>query len=514
MQLLGEMLESTVKSFPRNIAVISEGKETDYRTFSQMVDSAAYGLQKLGVGPGHPVMLYMSNCLEFAVCHFALIKLGAVSVPLNIMYKAREISYIAGDTGSTCIITEKKLVDLVLALKNELPGLKNIVSSGEELPPGVFPFGQFTAHYRGEKVPAVDAGYDDVVSIIYTSGTTGRPKGATQTHRSILTNVWGLRPVNKFGPQDRLVCALPLYNNFGLNVVMMSAFNSGACLVILERFDAEKVLEAVHLYRGTCFFGTPTMYVYLLEKYDPEKYDLSSLRLVNCGGAPCPDEVIREFQKKFGVVFLNGYGQTEACGFTTLNPHDGVRKKSSVGVPIAGVWIRIVDDDGNDLPPGQVGEILEKGDVFSVHRYWRLEDINRQVYKDGWFHSGDLGFMDEDGYLYVVDRKQDLIITGGQNIYPVEVEEVLYTNPKVSLAAVVGVPDKKKGELARAYVVLKEGEKATEEEIINYVRERIAKYKAPRSVVFVESMPLGPTGKILKRVLRDQLRKDLQETGE
>jgi len=511
MQLLGEMLESTVRSFPQRTAVIFEGKEVDYRTFNQMVGRAAAGLSRIGIKPGDPVMEYMTNSLDFAVCHFALIKLGAIAVPLNVMYKAQEIAYIAEDTGAGTLITEGKLLDTVIGLQQSIPALQSIISSGEGLPSGIVSLHSLMEGPPGEEFQAEkdlnNAGYDDIVSIIYTSGTTGKPKGATQTHRSILSNVLGLRPVDKFGPEDRLVCALPLYNNFGLNVVMMSAFNCGACLVVLERFEAEKVLEAVSLHGGTCFFGTPTMYIYLLEKYDPTKYDVSSLRLVNCGGAPCPEEVARQFSNVFGAAFMNGYGQTEGCGFTTLIPLDGVRKSVSVGVPIAGTWIKIVDDDGKEMSRGQVGEIVEKGDVFSVHGYWRRPEINQKVFKDGWFHSGDLGWLDEDGYLYVVDRKQDLIITGGQNIYPVEVEEVLYTHPKVSMAAVIGIPDKVKGELAKAYVVLKEGETATGEEIIGYVRERIAKYKAPRSVEFVSTLPMGPTGKILRRLLREQVNK-------
>ena len=210
-------------------------------------------------------------------------------------------------------------------------------------------------------------------------------------------------------------------------------------------------------------------------------------------------------EKTFGVIHLDGYGQTEGCGFTTLNPIVGVRKKDSVGVPIADIWVKIVDDDSVELQPRQVGEIILKGDVFSVHGYWKRSEINEETYSGGWFHSGDLGYLDEDGYLYIVDRKQDLIITGGANIYPVEVEQILYTNPAVALAAVIGVPDEVKGELAKAYIVLKEGKSASEREIIDYVRANIAKYKAPRMVEFVSSLPQGPTGKILKRELRRQV---------
>jgi long-chain acyl-CoA synthetase len=307
------------------------------------------------------------------------------------------------------------------------------------------------------------------------------------------------------GPDDRLLCALPLFNNFALNVVMMSSVFIGATLVLVDRFEAEKVLGSMTRHRATYFAGTPTMFIYLLQAYDPSRHDLSVLRVVNSGGAHCSSKVVQDTEKTFGVAFLDGYGQTEACGFTTLNRIDGARKPDSVGVPLANISVRIVDDDDVELPPGKIGEIVEKGDVFSVHRYWNRPEINASVYRGGWFHSGDLGYVDEDGNLYVVDRKQDLIITGGANIYPVEVEQVLYTHPSVALAAVVGVPDEVKGELAKAYIVLKKSASATEKEIAEYVGSRIAKYKAPRIVEFVDSLPQGPTGKILKRELRDRL---------
>jgi long-chain acyl-CoA synthetase len=278
-------------------------------------------------------------------------------------------------------------------------------------------------------------------------------------------------------------------------------------MVLVDRFEGEKVLQNITKHQATYFAGTPTMFIYLLQAYDPSKHDVKTLRVVNSGGAHCSAKVIENVEKTFNVVFLDGYGQTEGCGFTTLNPIVGVRKTDSVGVPLANIWIKIVDDNDVELPPRKVGEIVEKGDAFSIHGYWKREEINAEVYKGGWFHSGDLGYVDEDGYLYVVDRKQDLIITGGANIYPVEVEEVLYTHPAVALAAVIGIPDEVKGELAKAYIVLKKGATATEKEIINYVRERIAKYKAPKMVEFVDSLPQGPTGKILKKELRAKILK-------
>jgi long-chain acyl-CoA synthetase len=289
---------------------------------------------------------------------------------------------------------------------------------------------------------------------------------------------------------------------------MMSAVWSGAALIVVDRFDARKVLDLIKAYRATYFAGTPTMFAYLLGEFDPGRDDISSLRVTNSGGARCPAEMIHRIEERFGVVHLDGYGQTEACGFTTLNPLVGVRKANSVGTPLSNLWLEIHDDEDRSLPPGEVGEVVERGDPFSVHGYWNRPDANQEVYRGGWFHSGDLGYVDEDGYLYIVDRKQDLIITGGANIYPAEVEEILYQHPKVALAAVVGVPDDVKGELAKAYIVLKPGESAAEGEIVEFVRTRIAKYKAPRMVEFVEELPLGPTGKILKRELRERQRRD------
>jgi long-chain acyl-CoA synthetase len=288
---------------------------------------------------------------------------------------------------------------------------------------------------------------------------------------------------------------------------MMSCFTIGGTLIVVDRFDGDKVLDHVGRYGATYFAGTPTMFVYLIEAYDPKRHNVSTLRVTNSGGAHCPPELIRKVEERFEVTHLDGYGQTEGCGFTTLNPIVGVRKDNSVGTPLSNIWVKIVGDNEQDLEPGEVGEIVEKGDAFSVHGYWNRPEVNREVYRNGWFHSGDLGYVDQDGYLYVVDRKQDLIITGGYNIYPVEVEDVLYTNPKVALAAVIGIPDPAKGEIAKAYIVLKSGEQATEDEMINFVRGKIAKFKAPRSVEFVQSLPQGPTGKILKRELRNQVEK-------
>jgi len=498
---IGSMLDVVARYQPEKIAVIFEDQRITYRDLNREANKLANGLRARGIAPGDRVLLFMQNSLMLVTAYAAILKAGAVVVPLNVMFRGHEIGHIGADTSARAIIADSDLWDRESAIKDALPDLKQVFLQGK----GDDSREESLLEIMSEQIesPDVPIGLDDIASIIYTSGTTGRPKGATQTSRSILSNVQGCCTRNKFSREDNLLCALPLFNNFAINVVMMSAFAAGATLVMVDRFDARKVLDHISAHRCTYFAGTPTMFSYLLQEYDPAKDNINTLRVTNSGGAHCPGSLIREIEEVFGITHLDGYGQTEACGFTTLNPLVGVRKENSVGVPLSNIWVRIVSDTGEELPVGDVGEIVEKGDAFSIHRYWNRPEVNEDVFRGGWFHSGDLGYVDKDGYLYVVDRKQDLIITGGANIYPAEVEGVHYSHPKVALAAVVGVPDPVKGELAKAYVVLKKGEISTEEEIIQFTRERIAKYKAPRSVELVESLPQGPTGKILKRELRD-----------
>jgi long-chain acyl-CoA synthetase len=507
MQLIGEMLDNTVKAYSEKSAMIFEASTWSYAKLNEKINILASGLKKLDIGKGARVMVQLKNGPEIIISYYAIVKAGAIIVPLNVMYVAHEITYIGKDTEATAIILDRDFLPLLQDIRSALPALKTVIVVGDNVPENTIRFQDIISAPKAQHVPD-DADFNDIVSIIYTSGTTGRPKGATQTHRSILTCVQAMCDFNKFTDEDRLLCALPLFNNFAINVVMMSAFYTGSTLIVVDRFEAEKVLKNMTEHHATYFAGTPTMYVYLLQAYDHGKHDLKTMRVVNCGGAHCPARLIEDIEKTFGVVFMDGYGQTEACGFTTLNPIVGIRKKESVGVPIANIWVKIVDDNFAELPPGKVGEILQKGAVFSIHRYWRRPEINTETYKEGWFCSGDLGYVDEDGYLYVVDRKQDLIITGGQNIYPVEIEEILYTHPAVALAAVIGVPDEIKGELSKAYIVLKADCSSNEVDIIEYVKSKIAKFKAPKMVEFVSSLPQGPTGKILKRKLRAKIIKN------
>ena len=498
------MLEGAAQYEPDRVAVMFEERQLTYKELNQEINKLANGLIKLGIKRGNFVMTQIPNSVEFIIIHYAIIRAGATVIPLNVMYRPHEIKYIGENSGACAIIADAALWEGNASVKKDLPALQHVIIANGPADKGAIALEKvFTGI---DTAPEVTYGIDDIVSVIYTSGTTGRPKGATQTHRSILSNVMGCCTRNKFTREDRFVCGLPMYNNFAISVVMMSAFYMGAAVVVVDRFDARKVLDAIKNYKGTYFAGTPTMFSYFLHEFKEGHDDVSSLRVTNSGGAHCPGEVIRQIEKTFGVTHLEGYGQTEGCGFTTLNPYIGVRKENTSGPPLSNCLIKIVDDDDNEVPVGQTGEIVLKGDCFSIHGYLNRPDVNAEVYRNGWFHSGDIGSVDKHGYLAVADRKQDLIITGGQNIYPAEIEEVLYTHAKVRMAAVIGIPDTDKGELAKAYIVLKEGQEATEKEIIDYVRSRIAKFKAPRLVEFAKSLPQGPTGKLLKRKLREMVK--------
>lgn len=499
METISEVISSAAAQAPERTAVVFGERRVTYAELDALVSRVAEGLRRRGLQPGDRVMTLMPNSLDIVIGHCGVIRAGGAAVPLNVMSQAHELRHIGTDTRARFLVADPGLWADRSAVAAELPALEGVVQVRELLD-------EVTAAPGAGG--SASARLDDIASIIYTSGTTGRPKGATQTHRSILASVVANCTRNKLSSVDRLLCALPLFNNFALSVVMLSAFWRGATLVVVDRFEARKVLDTIARERCTYFAGTPTMYSYLLQTFEPGRDDVSSLRVTNSGGAACAPALARSVEQTFEVAHLDGYGQTEACGFTTLNPAVGVRKPSSVGPPLGNVWVRVVDENDRDLPRGQVGEIVQRGEPFSIHGYWKNPEANAAAYRGGWFHSGDLGYLDDDGYLYVVDRKQDLIITGGSNIYPAEVEDVLAGNPKVALCALVGVPDEVMGELARAYVILKRGEHATEQEIIDYVRSRMAKYKAPRQVRFVDELPLGPTGKILKRKLRDQAKQE------
>jgi long-chain acyl-CoA synthetase len=507
VQTLGAMLESTARWFPNKPLIIFQGKAITYDDFNKSAARLAGVLSGLGVGPGVPVGIYLRSRPELAVAYHACQKIGAIAVPISASYKPNELEGLGRRTGMPALVCSSDSVPSVDAVRGELPKLKHVLVHGGSGPSWTISLDRELANCADHFEPvAVDA--EAVAATFFTSGTTGSPKGAMQTHRSIYHALRDMHAHQKMRwNQERFMCALPLFNNFGATGMLNGSIYAAGTLILIERWDTQAILNLMAEHRATFFAGTPTMFTYLLRGYDPTKHDLASLRTCMAGGAPFPPDIMERFEKTFGVQLLNSYGATEVCGSCAFESPSGLRRRGSVGAAIGSASIDIQDDEGNSLPPGSRGEIVVSGDTVGAG-YRQERDATAAAFTARGWRSGDLGELDENGLLYVLDRKKDLIITGGSNIFPSEVEAVLASHPAVKLAAVVGVPDALKGELAIGCVVPNDGATPSEEALLAYCKDRLAVYKIPRRIEFLQSVPLGPTGKILKRVLRDQIGED------
>jgi long-chain acyl-CoA synthetase len=408
---------------------------------------------------------------------------------MNPLLKGREVAYHLSDSGSRVVVGWHQF---------EEPAVSGAAEAGAEAivaKPGEFEQLLGAAEPVREVAERDD---EDPAVIIYTSGTTGTPKGATLTHANILAAADTGRDLVDAGPDTVTVATLPLFHVFGMSAIMNVTIRGHGLLTLVPRFEPGKVLEVIERDHATTFGGVPTMFSALLHHPDRERRDVSSLNLCVSGGAPMPVEVLRGFDEAFGAKVLEGYGLSETCGMATFNRPDQERKPGSIGVPIGGTEIRLVDDSDEDVPSGEPGELVMRG-PFVMSGYWEREDATRGVMRDGWFHTGDIATVDDEGYYFIVDRKKDLIIRGGYNVYPREIEEVIYTHPAVREAAVIGVPHESLGEEVAAAVALKEGAEISTDELRDYIKQRVAAYKYPRVVWTVEELPKGPTGKILKR---------------
>lgn len=450
---------------------------------------AAGLLRSHGIEAGDRVGMQVPNVPYFPVVYFGALRLGAVVVPMNPLLKRREVAYHLSDSGARLIVGWHDFGDAGAGGAEEA-GAESII-----ITPGEFERSVGEAEPLGEVVQRAD---DDPAVIVYTSGTTGTPKGATLTHANLNSTATVGRDLIDAGPHTVAVGSLPLFHVFGMSAIMNVTIHAHGLLTLIPRFDPAKVLEVIERDRATTFGGVPTMFAALLHHPNRERHDASSINLCVSGGAPMPGEILRGFDEAFGAKVLEGYGLSESTGMGTFNTPDRERKPGSIGVPIGGTEIRLVDDDDHDVPAGEPGELVMRG-PFVMKGYWNREEATAEVMRGGWFHTGDIATVDEDGYYFVVDRKKDLIIRGGYNVYPREVEEVLYTHPAVREAAVLGVPHPSLGEEVGAAVALKEGAEATPDELRDYVKERVAAYKYARTVWIVEELPKGPTGKILKR---------------
>ncbi len=497
-----DVLEYGNGHFPKTQAILFAGESIAYSELYQRACRLSSGLKQVAdLKRGDRVALFLPNWPEFITAYYAVVRLGAIAVSLNVMLKHDEVKFILNDSESSVLITANKLIEQVPEAR-EVPSLKKILCVDKPQRADVFPLEDFLALASG-KTSAADLANDDGAAILYTSGTTGTPKGALLSHGNIISNIQATRHHTQMASDDRLICYLPLFHCFGQNFIMNAALDAGATLVLHERFQAEEILESVKSHRVSMFFGVPPVYQRLLAEPNIEEY-FRTVRYCFTAAAPMPVVVARQWQRRIGQIIYEGYGLTETSPFASYN-HDSLYREGSVGTPLEKVEMKIVDPEGRALPAGETGEIAIKGPNVMLG-YFRRPKETAQVIRDGWFLTGDIGRADADGYFYLVDRAKDMINVSGFKVWPREVEEVLLQHPSVSEAAVVGIEDPDSGEAVKAFVVLKQSAAAHEPEIIDYARARIADYKAPRFVEFIDSLPRNPAGKILKRELRERER--------
>ncbi|HET9075118.1 MAG TPA: long-chain fatty acid--CoA ligase [Solirubrobacteraceae bacterium] len=489
---LAEILTRSAAAHPDRIAIKLDDLELNFAFLDHASKLAAGFLRDRGIGPGDRVALSLPNVPYFPVLYYGAIRLGAVVVPLNVLNKAREVTYYLQDSGAKILFVWHDF-----AGEGE-PGAAAAGVEAVSVKPGEF-----------EQLLGSVSPYDDMCAraprdsavILYTSGTTGQPKGAELSHDNLARNAQVSREL--FGIQEGAVIlgALPLFHTFGQTCCMNVAVAGGATLSLIPRFDPAKALEIIERDRVSVFEGVPTMYGAMLNLPDRERYDTSTLTICASGGSAMPVELLKGFEQAFACKVLEGYGLSETSPVASFNHPDRERKPGSIGTPVKGVEMKVVDDADNDVAHGEVGEIVIRGHNV-MKGYLNRPEASADALRGGWFHTGDMARIDEDGYFFIVDRKKDMIIRGGYNVYPREIEEVLYGHPAVREAAVIGIPHDEYGEEVAAAVALKEGAQVTTEELRAYIKERVAAFKYPRHVWIVADLPKGPTGKILKREIQ------------
>jgi len=509
---LQQILERAVRFYPDRTGVVCGGTRLTYRAFAERVHCLCSALHGLGIRKGDRLAVLMYNCHRYFEIYYATVEMGALVVPLNIRLSAAEIAYILNDSGSAAVFVGPEFLSMLSAVQPQLPALQHrIYTGGEEPPEGWSGYEQLLTSAAPAASPT-PAAPDDLAALFYTSGTTGHPKGAMLSHANLLSNAYHILASGIWREGDVYLHACPMFH-IADGPTTHAVTWLGGRHVIIPSFKPDLALEAIERERVTATLLIPTMINFLINHPDVAKRDLSSLRIVTYGGAPMPEELVRRATQILPSSFCQAYGLTETSPLLTLfpcqeqvlaGPPELTRRLLSCGREVIGVRVRVVNTGGEEVKPGEVGEIIAKGPNVMVG-YWNNPQGTAEVLRDGWLHTGDLATTDEEGYIYIVDRQKDMIITGGENVFSTEVENVLYTHPAVLEAAVVGVPDAQWGEAIKAIVVLKPGNSATEEEIIAYCRSRIAHFKAPRSVDFFEgTLPKSGSGKILKRELREK----------
>ncbi len=533
-----DLLRKAADNYAGQTATVFMGARLNYGQLKREVDKLAAGLHELGVRKGDRVAIMMPNCPQTLIAYYATLSLGAVTVMTNPLYVERELEHQWGDSGAETVISLDLFWPRIEAVKQKLPIKQVILSRVQDYMPllkrtliplelrrqgkwvdvkyndTVHPFKKLIDRQRNLP-PVVDLKPEDLACLQYTGGTTGLPKGAMLSHRNLMASLTQIRSFLLFEHQeteDVALAIMPFFHVYGMNGLMNMAVYLAASLVLIPQPDIKVIVEAIATERPTFFTGIPSLFVALNNYRAIDKVDLTSIKAVFSGAAPLPVDVMEKFEARTGARIAEAYGMTEASSVTHVNPMKGQRKFGSIGLPIIGTDAKIVEvkDHTKTLGAGQVGELMIKGPQV-MRGYWNAPEETANTLIDGWLRTGDLARMDEDGYFYIVDRKKDMILSAGYNVYPREVEEVLYQHPKVLEAAVIGIPDGMRGEKIAAYLTLKPGQTATAAEVRAFCRERLAQYKQPRLVVFRDRLPKSLAGKVLRRELREEVLAELEK---
>lgn len=509
--LIGDMLRRDAKLYGKKIGLIDGEKRLSYSELNHRVNRLANGFVRFRLEKGNRVAVMANNCYEFVEAYFAVAKVGLVIVPVSPRLSTDEMSYIMGHSDSSALIYDEEFQKDIDEIRKDIPQVKYFLCIRKGREGGGDDYESFLQKSsEDEPKTQTSLNENDMVMIMYTSGATGKPKGVMTSHRNVMANTMTLSFEHRIVPEDITLLVMPLYHNGGLWPTMVHFYRGGR-VILLERFDVETVLSLVEKEKVTFLNLVPTTLIRLISHPDLGKYDLDSLRTIMYAGAPIALSKIREAMQKLGEHrFYTGLGSTEASGSmlslpTSEHVLEGpmAAKLPSVGRDSINVEVRVVDAQGRDVKIGEVGEIIAKGDNIAMG-YWKLPEETAETFRDGWLYTGDMAKVDSDGYVYIVDRKKDMIISGGENISSKEVEEVIFRHPAVQEVAVIGVPDEEWGESIKALVALKPGMTATEKEIIDYCMDSLSSFKKPRTVEFMDELPKNPAGKVLKSELRQR----------
>lgn len=506
---IGMLFTKAARSFPDKLAIAYGDREWTYKQTNERINKLANAFVSMGIPKGANIAILLHNCPEFIEVLFACFKAGIGVVPLNFRLHPKECSFIINNSEAEAVILGEDFRDSMNDLKNEMPQVKHFICISEPLP-GMLAFEKLLEN-QSSRFVETEVSPDDLAWIFYTSGTTGQPKGAMLTHQNLLMMTMSFyADICSLGLQEAVLHAAPLSHGSGLYGIPNIAKAAANIIMPTKTFDPKTVFETIQKRRVTNIFMAPAMIKRLVTSPEIDKYDLSSLKCIHYGGAPIYEEDMKEAVAKLGQIFVQDYGQGESpmtISYLRKEEHllSGnplqMKRLTSAGIARTDVEIKIVDDKDQALPPGEMGEITVRGMVV-MKGYWKNPAATAETLRGGWLHTGDLGIMDEDGYLYLLDRKKDMIISGGENIYSREIEDVILRHPAVFEVAVIGVPDEKWGESVKAIVALKPDQKATEDDIINFCKDHLASYKKPKSVEFIEAIPKNSYGKVLKKELR------------